>query len=625
MSSRFDRAYRVDNRTVFNAIFWNRVLRDLDTRILSVEEKKVAFEEAEKILLDLGLKRINETLLPVAEHIMRVSELGFLAASSDTAAALSTGDVVTLVVREGEQRGLFRPSPFIALTRRSTMADYALARTVSYDAETGVLIFQVEVVVGNGGPHNDWDIAALAGSVAAMTSALDETRSLRQGIAEDRVAITQVGQTVAEDRQAVAQARTDAATFRTQAGQSSDAAASHLATFLQVYRGALASAPANGVVGHFYFDTTQQQARVFTTTGWAPLFTVALGGIRQGEHTATAGQTVFNVEGGFTYLNVFKNGLLLVPGTDYTASDPQFTLTGGASAGDVLAYIAYRASDETDFYTKAVSDGRYVLVDEMDGAVNPYKHKRSTTAGHIPAAGDLVLGELFLNTTDGRIFARTPSGVRTFRNAADNDASFLKKVGDTILGVLGFRSGEASSTRRVMEFGWEDQQRVIGLDLHESGGLEFHAYNPTNGNWLRRILRLGHDGFLELDRDPTAASHVVRKAYADSKVAKAGDSDLGFFRSGLHNLGKSNALTIKPALTTSNFKFIENNGAFTLQAPDAGNYTMVIVVRNVAGSGDMNHTGFAQVTGTFRPEAGRVQRLFITVVGNDRFLDIVGR
>lgn len=186
MSSRFDRAYRADGNTRFDAAFWNRIMRDLDTRIVGIEEKKASFEDAEKTLLDLGLRRINETLLPAAEKIFRVAELGFLVASSDEEATFVEGQNASLTIREGDQRDLFTPSPFIALTRRSTTDDYAIARTIAYDPETGILLFEVETVVGNGGPHSDWDVAALAGSVAAMVASLDETRALRQAVADDK-------------------------------------------------------------------------------------------------------------------------------------------------------------------------------------------------------------------------------------------------------------------------------------------------------------------------------------------------------------------------------------------------------------------------------------------------------
>lgn len=71
--------------------------------------------------------------------------------------------------------------------------------------------------------------------------------------------------------------------------------------------------------------------------------------------TATAGQTTFATSG-YTpsFLDVFLNGVHLVNGTDYTASNgSDVVLTSGAAAGDNVQVVAY-ATFET-----ANSGGRY--------------------------------------------------------------------------------------------------------------------------------------------------------------------------------------------------------------------------------------------------------------------------
>jgi hypothetical protein len=59
--------------------------------------------------------------------------------------------------------------------------------------------------------------------------------------------------------------------------------------------------------------------------------------------TATAGQTSFST-GGYTagYIDVYLNGIRLVSGTDYTASNgSDVVLTSGAAADDVLDILAF--------------------------------------------------------------------------------------------------------------------------------------------------------------------------------------------------------------------------------------------------------------------------------------------
>ena len=365
MSSRFDRAYRVSGTTVVNADLWNRIMRDLDTRIVAVEEKKADFEEAEKTLLELALRRINETLLPAAQRIQAVSELGFLIASSDEELTVVPDQQASLRISEGAQRDLFTPSPFVALTRRSTVEDYAIARVVTYNRDTGILVVHIESVTGNPGPHNDWDVVALAGAVMAQMATLDETKALRSEVANDKAA-------VALDKAAAQSARTEAQAARDAAIIAKTDAENALASFMTVYRGALPSAPPDGEQGHFYFDTTLQMALVYTATGWAPLFQVAIGGIRQGFVTATADQTEIDVGGDFTFINVWKNGALLTAGVDYTTASPKIILTTPAASGDEIAYTGYHSTDASDFYTKMAADNRFTRKDNtgterMDG------------------------------------------------------------------------------------------------------------------------------------------------------------------------------------------------------------------------------------------------------------------
>jgi len=328
----------------------------------------------------LGLSRINETIQPAAERIQRVAQLGFLVASSDTEATVAEDQEVLLTIREGDQRDLFVPTPFLALVRRTSYADYAIASLISYSQETGQLLVRVRSVKGNPGPHNDWDVAALAGHVIAMDDALEATQVLRDAVAADLLTVAEDKATVAADKQAAQTAKQDAEAARTGAENA-------LASFLRVYRGALAEEPPDGELGHFYFDTTLQQARVYTATGWAPLFTVTLGGIRQGQDTATEGQTEFDVGGGFTFLNVFKNGVLLQPGVDYTAASPKFTLAVGATAGDVIAYFAYYATEQTDFYTKESADDRFLRYDGVQGLTPTQQSQARANIGASVLAG----------------------------------------------------------------------------------------------------------------------------------------------------------------------------------------------------------------------------------------------
>lgn len=90
--------------------------------------------------------------------------------------------------------------------------------------------------------------------------------------------------------------------------------------------------------------------------------------------TATAGQTVFTPQSGYTlgYCDVFLNGIKLVNGDDYTASNgTSFTLASGAAVGDSVECVAYFPRGLSDGYLKAEADAKYVAKagDTMTGGL----------------------------------------------------------------------------------------------------------------------------------------------------------------------------------------------------------------------------------------------------------------
>ena len=86
-------------------------------------------------------------------------------------------------------------------------------------------------------------------------------------------------------------------------------------------------------------------------------------------YQATAGQTSFSGSDANSltlaytdgeYVDVYQNGVLLKPATDYQAtSGTTVILTTGASASDVVEIIAYDAFTIANSYTKAEADDRY--------------------------------------------------------------------------------------------------------------------------------------------------------------------------------------------------------------------------------------------------------------------------
>ena len=104
--------------------------------------------------------------------------------------------------------------------------------------------------------------------------------------------------------------------------------------------------------------------------------------------TATAGQTTFATSG-YTpsFLDVFLNGVHLVNGTDYTASNgSDVVLTSGAAAGDTLEVVAFSTFE----------------VAGLAGGAGLFKGNNGSTGDTTNGAGDIFrvnAQSLTVNTT----------------------------------------------------------------------------------------------------------------------------------------------------------------------------------------------------------------------------------
>ena len=86
-------------------------------------------------------------------------------------------------------------------------------------------------------------------------------------------------------------------------------------------------------------------------------------------YQATAGQTSFSGSDSSSlvlsyndslYMDVYQNGVLLKPGTDYTATTgTTVVLVTGANVNDVVEMIVYDVFSVNNAYTKTESDPRY--------------------------------------------------------------------------------------------------------------------------------------------------------------------------------------------------------------------------------------------------------------------------
>jgi hypothetical protein len=158
-------------------------------------------------------------------------------------------------------------------------------------------------------------------------------------------------------------------------GDVADAAASAAAaeaaydSFDDRYLGAKATPPATDndgdalLVGALYFDTTANLMKVYDGSSWVDAGSAVNGTAERSVYTATGGQTTFSATYDVGFVDVYLNGVKLVVGTDFTATNgTSVVLATGATAGDSVDIVAYGAFSVADTYTQAAADARFLRV-----------------------------------------------------------------------------------------------------------------------------------------------------------------------------------------------------------------------------------------------------------------------
>ena len=273
-----------------------------------------------------------------------------------------------------------------------------------------------------------------------------------------------------------ATSETNAATSETNAGNSASAAAASEANaaasydnFDDRYLGAKSSPPTvdnDGdalIVGALYFNSTSNIMYVYGGAGWQAAGSSVNGTSDRQTYTATAGQTVFAASYDTGYIDVYLNGVKLVSGTDFTATNgTSVTLTSGAAVNDTVDLVAYGTFVLADHYTETQSDARYVQV-----------------------AGDTMTGNLDVGgtvTADGLTVDGNGSVITTTGTSGDQDIlSFARPT----YGEVG-KVSRSSGSMSVLS----DQNLTIGADYtNTNSGANSNIYAQTDG-----VTRLNING-----------------------------------------------------------------------------------------------------------------------------------
>jgi hypothetical protein len=258
---------------------------------------------------------------------------------------------------------------------------------------------------------NAANISSVAADIAAVITAandLNEAVSEIDTVATNIASVNTVGTNIA-DVSAVAAIAADVTTAATNVAD--------ITNFADVYIGPASSAPSTRAdssalqVGDLYFNTTEDQMKVYDGASWIAIGSTVNGTSARFEFTATSGQTTFTGldDNGSTlaydagYIDVYLNGIRL-DSSDFTASSgDSIVLASGAALNDELNVVAYGNFVLADHYTKAETDaliagidalpsqtgnaGKYLTTDGTDASWG------TVTSGATGAGGDAVFVE----------------------------------------------------------------------------------------------------------------------------------------------------------------------------------------------------------------------------------------
>ena len=127
------------------------------------------------------------------------------------------------------------------------------------------------------------------------------------------------------------------------------------------------SAPTSSLnVGDLYFDTTQNELKVYKSSGWSAAGSTINGTSARFHYVATANQTTFTgadtagntlaYDAGF--VDVYLNGSKLLNGTDVTVtSGTSVVLASGATVGDIIDIVGFGTFNVASIAASSITSG----------------------------------------------------------------------------------------------------------------------------------------------------------------------------------------------------------------------------------------------------------------------------
>lgn len=296
------------------------------------------------------------------------------------------------------------------------------------------------------------------------------------------------------------------------------------------------TAPVLPVVGQMWYDTSNEQLKVYKTAGWTDVS--GQGAMRRSvEITATEGQTIFDVGQTSTYqyevgtnaMNVyFKNGTRyeLVDRDDYTETDSEtITLDVGATEGDEYLFEWFENTPEVinlavqkdgTLQTNLNSD----LLDSQEGSyyLNTDNHTSGTTNKVYTATEQSKLANISVTQTVD--LDTMESGISTnASNISANNQGVTNRDGATDGQVL-TSNGDGTSTYETIDLSGITTN-TTRINSNSNAIAELYLQNDLLGRINDPVnVRFGTNYTADVNTDST---EIVTNP---SSSATAGDGDI---------------------------------------------------------------------------------------------------
>jgi len=332
------------------------------------------------------------------------------AASSASAASTSASNAATSETNAGNSATAAATSASNAATSETNAGNSATAAATS---ETNAANSATAAATSETNAAN----SATAASTSATNAATSETNASNSATAAATSATNSANSATASASSAANAATAEAG------------AEAALDEFTDIYLGAFANDPTTDndgdplAAGMLYYNTTADVLRVYSGTAWQDAGSAVNGTSNRATYTATSGQTTFAIVYDIGFVDVYLNGVKLIAGTDYTATNgTSIVLTTGAALNDLVDIVAFGTFSIANALT--VSD-LGVTVQGYDANTTTATNTQTLTNKTIRSTVYALTGTAF-DATNGAIQTKTITANTTFTDSlSSGDAIVL--------------------------------------------------------------------------------------------------------------------------------------------------------------------------------------------------------